>query len=131
MFLLFCIQKAIDARFSFTTAFDNVFDPKTLVSFPILPCEDNKFFTKLHCFDFVWSGNDSQRITSIVQKIMDNNPGRPIPSNKVPLGFSFSLFLFFISLIYLFCAGFFPSFILVMSNFELMGFLIRKAFYQN
>lgn len=83
MFLLFCIQKAIDARFSYTTAFDNVFDPETLSSFPIPPCENNKFFTKLPCFDFLWSGNDSQRITNIVQKIMDNNPGRPIPSHKV------------------------------------------------
>lgn len=83
MFLLFCIQKAIDARFSYTSAFDNVFDPETLSSLPIPPCENNKFFTKLPCFDFLWSGNDSQRITNIVQKIMDNNPGRPIPSHKV------------------------------------------------
>ncbi|KAL3513213.1 hypothetical protein ACH5RR_025930 [Cinchona calisaya] len=82
IFLLFCIQKAIDARFSNTTAFENVFDPKPLVSPPIPPCED-KFFIKVPCFDFVWSGNQSRSITGIVQRIMDNNPGRPIPSTKV------------------------------------------------
>nr|XP_027125264.1 ABC transporter A family member 2-like [Coffea arabica] len=82
IFLLFCIQKAIDARYSGNTNFKNVFDPKPLAGPPIPPCED-KFYAKLPCYDFLWSGNDSQRIAGIVQKIMDNNPGRPIPSTKV------------------------------------------------
>ncbi|XP_058195608.1 ABC transporter A family member 2-like [Rhododendron vialii] len=82
IFLIFCIQKALDARFNTTTAFENVFDPVALVSPPIPPCEE-KFYTRLPCFDFVWSGNASSRIASIVSSIMANNPGRPIPSDKV------------------------------------------------
>ncbi|KAE9453803.1 hypothetical protein C3L33_14290, partial [Rhododendron williamsianum] len=82
IFLIFCIQKALDARFNTTTAFDNVFDPVALVSPPIPPCED-KFYTRLPCFDFVWSGNASSKIGLIVSSIMANNPGRPIPSDKV------------------------------------------------
>ncbi|XP_019082065.1 ABC transporter A family member 2 isoform X4 [Vitis vinifera] len=82
IFLIFCIGKAIRSRFSSSTEYENVFDPKPLVSLPIPPCED-KFYTKLPCFDFVWSGNGSAKIQSIVNRIMTNNPGRPIPSDKV------------------------------------------------
>ncbi|KAG9150083.1 hypothetical protein Leryth_021479 [Lithospermum erythrorhizon] len=80
--LIFLIQKAIDARFSTTTAFKDVPNPAPLIHPPILPCEA-KFYTKLPCFDFVWSGNQSQRIAQIVTRIRDNNPGRPIPLDKV------------------------------------------------
>ena len=65
-----------------STAYRNVLDPKPLVSSSILPCED-KLYVKLPCFDFAWSGNGSARIHSIVNRIMANNPGRPIPSSKV------------------------------------------------
>nr|XP_043636610.1 ABC transporter A family member 2-like [Erigeron canadensis] len=82
IFLLFLIQKAIEARFGSSTAFESVRDPKSLIDPPIPPCED-KYYTKLPCFDFVWSGSDSARIRSIVDRIRDNNPGRPIPSDKV------------------------------------------------
>ncbi|KAK6924975.1 ABC transporter-like, ATP-binding domain [Dillenia turbinata] len=84
IFLIFCIQKAINARYSHTTAYENVFDPKLLssLSLPIPSCED-KFFVKLPCFDFLWSGNSSLRVQSVVNRIMENNPGRPIPSYKV------------------------------------------------
>ncbi|KAI8016969.1 ABC transporter A family member 2 [Camellia lanceoleosa] len=82
IFLIFCIQKAMDARFSSTSTYKHVFDPKPIVSPPIPPCED-KYYVKLPCFDFVWSGNDSAKIGSIVTRIMTNNPGRPIPSDKV------------------------------------------------
>nr|DAD31187.1 TPA_asm: hypothetical protein HUJ06_010038 [Nelumbo nucifera] len=82
IFLIFCIEKAIDARFSTTTSYKNVFDPEPLISPPIPPCED-KFYVKLPCYDFVWSGNGSAKIQSIVASIMANNPGRPIPSSKV------------------------------------------------
>lgn len=92
IFLIFCIEKAIDSTYSNTTAFKNVYDPELLVSPPIPPCED-KFFVKVPCFDFVWSGNQSARIGSIVGRIMANNPGRPIPSDKV----SILLLLFFFS----------------------------------
>ncbi|GMP33513.1 hypothetical protein CsSME_00006800 [Camellia sinensis var. sinensis] len=82
IFLIFCIQKAMDARFSSTSTYKHVFDPKPIVSPPIPPCED-KYYVKLPCFDFVWSGNDSAKIGSIVTRIMTNNPGRPIASDKV------------------------------------------------
>ncbi|KAF4375887.1 hypothetical protein F8388_004977 [Cannabis sativa] len=57
-------------------------DPTPLISPPIPLCEDN-FYVKLPCYDFIWSGNESERIRSIVAAIMANNPGRPIPSIKV------------------------------------------------
>ncbi|KAJ4961979.1 hypothetical protein NE237_021889 [Protea cynaroides] len=82
LFLIFCIDKAIRTRFSSTTNYDDVYDPETVVSPAIPPCED-KFFIKTPCYDFLWSGNASARIQSIVSKIMANNPGRPIPASKV------------------------------------------------
>ncbi|XP_030937865.1 ABC transporter A family member 2-like isoform X2 [Quercus lobata] len=82
IFLIFCIQKAIEARFDSSAAFQSVTDPATLVSPPIPPCED-KFYVKIPCYDFVWSGNDSTMAQGIAAKIMANNPGRPIPLTKV------------------------------------------------
>ncbi|KAJ0048785.1 hypothetical protein Pint_15238 [Pistacia integerrima] len=80
--LMFIIKLAMDARFSSSTEYSTVRDPKPLVSPSILPCED-KFYVNLPCIDFVWSGNDSVRVQRIVSAIMKNNPGRAIPSNKV------------------------------------------------
>ncbi|OMO95372.1 ABC transporter-like protein [Corchorus capsularis] len=82
IFLIFCIEKATDARNADSTAYKVVRDPKALVAPPIPPCED-KFFVKLPCFDFVWSGNESPTINNIVRAIRENNPGRPIPETKV------------------------------------------------
>ncbi|KAM1099857.1 hypothetical protein ACFX15_006173 [Malus domestica] len=82
IFLIFCIQKAIDARNASSTAFESVANPPALAAPPIPPCED-KYYIKTPCFDFVWSGSDSARIQRIVGAIRDNNPGRPIPSGKV------------------------------------------------
>ncbi|KAM7479997.1 hypothetical protein LguiA_028210 [Lonicera macranthoides] len=82
IFIIFCIQKATESRYASSSSFENVMDPKSLVSPPIPPCED-KHFVKLPCFDFVWSGSDSARIGNIVSRIMANNPGRPIPQSKV------------------------------------------------
>ncbi|KVH98695.1 ABC transporter A family member 2-like [Cynara cardunculus var. scolymus] len=82
IFLLFIIQKAIEARFGSSTDFNSVRDPEPLINPPILPCDD-KYYTRFPCFDFVWSGNDSARIGSIVDGIRANNPGRPIPLTKV------------------------------------------------
>ncbi|KAG6632961.1 hypothetical protein I3843_12G015800 [Carya illinoinensis] len=82
VFLIFCIQEAIQARYSTSTSYKSVPDPKPLVSPPIPPCED-KFYTKLPCFDFLWSGNETAAARTIVDGIMANNPGRPIPSTKV------------------------------------------------
>ena len=82
IFLIFAIQKAIEARFSSATVFKRVSDPEPELSFQIPPCED-KYYVKLPCFDFVWSGNGSAKVRTIVDAIIANNPGRPIPSTKV------------------------------------------------
>ncbi|KAK4264229.1 hypothetical protein QN277_025437 [Acacia crassicarpa] len=86
MFLLFVIDKAFQARYSSSTANKSVTDPGTLISPPITPCEE-KFFVKLPCYDFVWSGNGNPKFQTIVSRIMANNPGRTIPPSKV-LSFS-------------------------------------------
>ncbi|PKI78010.1 ABC transporter A family member 2-like isoform X2 [Punica granatum] len=86
IFLIFCIDRAIHARFATSTAYKSVTDPDPLVAPPIPPCEE-KFYTKLPCFDFLWSGNGSARLRGIVNAIRANNPGRPIPASKV-LSFS-------------------------------------------
>ncbi|XP_048591975.1 ABC transporter A family member 11-like [Brassica napus] len=80
--VIFCIEEAMKASEASSSAYKNVTDPTLLFSLPILPCED-KFFVKLPCYDFVWSGNNSRRVIDIVSAIMANNPGRPIPTNKV------------------------------------------------
>ncbi|KAJ0615074.1 putative ABC-type sulfate transporter [Helianthus annuus] len=51
--------------------------------FKLLLQQYKALFTKLPCYDFVWSGSDSARLGSIVDRIRANNPGRPIPSDKV------------------------------------------------
>uniref|UniRef100_A0A8R7RD17 ABC transporter domain-containing protein n=1 Tax=Triticum urartu TaxID=4572 RepID=A0A8R7RD17_TRIUA len=86
IFLIFCIDRAVRSRFSYTTAYQNVRDPKALVAPPIPPCED-KFFVKTPCYDFLWSGGGSARVSALVDAIRRNNPGRTIPAEKV-LGFS-------------------------------------------
>ncbi|XP_021286924.1 ABC transporter A family member 2 [Herrania umbratica] len=82
IFLIFCIQESTDARNANSTAYEVLRDPKPLVAPAIPPCED-KFFVKLPCFDFVWSGNESQTFDRIVRAIRENNAGRPIPESKV------------------------------------------------
>ncbi|KAK9676736.1 hypothetical protein RND81_11G096600 [Saponaria officinalis] len=82
IFLLFCIQRAIEAQFTNTTFYDTVLDPIPLVSPSIPPCEV-KFFIKQPCFDFVYSGGGGNNVDSVVRRIMRNNPGRPIPESKV------------------------------------------------
>ncbi|KAI8537560.1 hypothetical protein RHMOL_Rhmol09G0033500 [Rhododendron molle] len=59
-----------------------LYDPVAVVAQPIPSCQE-KFYTTAPCFDFLWSGNDSAKIASIVGQIMANNPGRPIPPTKV------------------------------------------------
>lgn len=72
----------MEKSFASSTALKTVTDPTALISPPIPPCED-KFFVNLPCYDFIWSGNRSPRVTQIVNAIMKNNPGRPIPTEKV------------------------------------------------
>ncbi|XP_015068163.1 ABC transporter A family member 2 [Solanum pennellii] len=82
IFLLFLIQRAIEARFSSSTSYKDVRDPEPLLSPPIPPCEDKNFIA-FPCYDFIWSGSQSPKISQIVNGIMANNPGRSIPSSKV------------------------------------------------
>ncbi|CAL1368225.1 unnamed protein product [Linum trigynum] len=82
IFLLFCIQKAMNSSTDYTTAYSSVRDPAAAVSPPIPPCEE-KFFVRTPCFDFLWSGNASASVGRVVSRIMANNPGRPIPEAKV------------------------------------------------
>ncbi|XP_043704169.1 ABC transporter A family member 2-like [Telopea speciosissima] len=77
IFLLFSIN-----LISKSSSKINYDDPEPLISPPIPPCED-KFFIMTPCYDFVWSGNGSARIRSVVSNIMANNPGRPISPNRV------------------------------------------------
>ncbi|KAG5230027.1 ABC transporter family member [Salix suchowensis] len=82
MFLLFGIEKATESQTKSSTGFKTVTNPQPMWEPPIPPCED-KFYVKMPCFDFVWSGNDSTRISTIVTAIMKNNPNRQIRSEKV------------------------------------------------
>ncbi|KAK6117971.1 hypothetical protein DH2020_048286 [Rehmannia glutinosa] len=82
LLLIFLIQQATVSRYGSSSYFKTVTDPKPLVAPPIPACEE-KHYTRLPCFDFVWSGNDSARIREIVRRIRENNPGRPIPLEKV------------------------------------------------
>ncbi|KAI3914735.1 hypothetical protein MKW98_001971 [Papaver atlanticum] len=79
--LLVGVEKVLNSGYMSSRTID-VRDPEPLVIPPVPPCE-TKFYVQLPCYDFAWSGNASPRIQSIVEKIMLNNPGRPIPSNKV------------------------------------------------
>ncbi|KAL8139109.1 hypothetical protein V2J09_005110 [Rumex salicifolius] len=65
IFLMFCVQKAVDSRVSTSTYYQDLVNPPPLLFPPIPPCED-KFFIKLPCYDFVWSGNSSTRLSQIV-----------------------------------------------------------------
>lgn len=82
MFLIFAIDRAIHARYSASSAVKSVTDPHSVPAPPIAPCEE-EFFIKLPCYDFVWSGNGNPAIKTIVDRIMVNNPGRPILPSKV------------------------------------------------
>lgn len=79
MFIMFGIQQAMEAR-SYSSSIINPKQP--LLSPPIPPC-DSKHHLHRPCFDFVWSGNDTATVRTIVAAIMANNPRRRIPSTKV------------------------------------------------
>ncbi|CAI9112242.1 OLC1v1012661C1 [Oldenlandia corymbosa var. corymbosa] len=76
---LFALNKIDSRRDGVSEA---VYDPKA-ISFSSIPACEEKLIIKTPCFDFVWSGSGNQRIESIVNGIMINNPGRQIHPNKV------------------------------------------------
>lgn len=79
---LFALRKTNSYTESRPNFSAKVRDPKTLTNPPIPACED-KLIINVPCFDFVWSGSENQRLESIVNGIMTNNPGRSIPQSKV------------------------------------------------
>ncbi|MCL7043833.1 hypothetical protein MKW94_026562 [Papaver nudicaule] len=80
--LLVGVDKVLNSGVGSSQTIDVYYPEPLIIDPPIPPCE-NKFYIQLPCYDFAWSGNQSPKIQSIVEKIMLNNPGRPIPSNKV------------------------------------------------
>ncbi|KAK9040034.1 hypothetical protein V6N11_015214 [Hibiscus sabdariffa] len=82
IFLIFGIERATEAQDNDSTTYKNIRDPTPSVAPAIPPCEE-KYFVKLPCYDFVWSGNESRTVDSIVRAIRENNPGRSIPETKV------------------------------------------------
>jgi len=82
IFLIFAIDKAIQVQTSTTTQYKSTTHPSPKPSPPIPPCE-SKFFVKEPCYDFIWSGDTNPKFQTIVERIMNNNPGRPIPISKV------------------------------------------------
>eukprot|EP00271_Cylindrocystis_brebissonii_P002761 TRINITY_DN13562_c0_g1_i1.p1 TRINITY_DN13562_c0_g1~~TRINITY_DN13562_c0_g1_i1.p1 ORF type:complete len:960 (+),score=162.56 TRINITY_DN13562_c0_g1_i1:682-3561(+) len=86
IFLIWCVNEAIQAAQNNTTTFKNLAVPD-IVSVPQIPTCESGYFIKSPCYDLLWSGNGSAIITSLVANLTANNPGRPIPSSKV-LGFA-------------------------------------------
>jgi hypothetical protein len=82
IFLIFAIDKAIQAQTSTTSAYKSIKNPNSQPSPSIPPCE-HKFFIKKPCYDFVWSGDTNPKFRTIVDRIISNNPGRVIPNWKV------------------------------------------------
>ncbi|KAL3528346.1 hypothetical protein ACH5RR_007668 [Cinchona calisaya] len=78
---LFALKKSDNYREKNPNLSAAVHDPKAIINPAIPACED-KLIIKVPCYDFVWSGSGNQRLESIVNSIMDNNPGRIIPQNK-------------------------------------------------
>lgn len=63
--LIYCIQEAIEARLSVSTAFKTVLDPRPLVSPPIPPCED-KFYIKSPCFAFCGAAMTASKCSALL-----------------------------------------------------------------
>ena len=76
IFLIWCIQEAINLSLASNPSFQNLTTPPVLLAPPIPACETG-FFMSSPCYDLIWSGNDSAVITSLVRNMSANNPGRP------------------------------------------------------
>lgn len=94
IFLMFAIGKANHSRLMNSKGRREDIHPKpTLLSPPIPPCEHMLFNYVKHghppCYDFIWSGSRSPKLAQIVAGILNNNPGRPIPMDRVCVALSF------------------------------------------
>jgi hypothetical protein len=77
IFLIFAISKAIEASNRGTTNFKDLLNPSPEGITSIPACESG-YYIKSPCYDFLWSGNTSSRITQLVENIAKRNPGRSI-----------------------------------------------------
>ncbi|KAL2935075.1 ABC transporter A family member 2 [Bienertia sinuspersici] len=87
IFLMFAMEKISNAITNASEEFRDDPEPSyNLLSQPLPPCEE--FSMTRPCYDFVWTGGleSTPRIQRIVDGIMANNPGRPIPPSKPRLG---------------------------------------------
>ncbi|KAE8693904.1 hypothetical protein F3Y22_tig00110788pilonHSYRG00077 [Hibiscus syriacus] len=87
IFLLFGIDRATHAQNGNTTTYEDIRDPKPLVAPAIPPCED-KYFVKLPCYNFVWSGNESRAVDRITNSTAMSRRGQyedPILKFQIPL----------------------------------------------
>uniref|UniRef100_A0A7N0VH21 ABC transporter domain-containing protein n=1 Tax=Kalanchoe fedtschenkoi TaxID=63787 RepID=A0A7N0VH21_KALFE len=83
LLLIFSIDALMESRRKSSVGKSDVKEPKAFSPGPIPACEDT-LLVITPCWDFVWSGpKDNERIRGIVDAIRDNNPGRPIPFEKV------------------------------------------------
>ncbi|CAI5466645.1 unnamed protein product [Closterium sp. Yama58-4] len=84
--LIFLVDVSVKAALTNYTEFRDTPNPNVVEVQPIMACE-NAFNILKPCYDFLWSGNNSKIITSLVQNISANNPGRPINASRI-LGFA-------------------------------------------
>ncbi|GJP41806.1 hypothetical protein CLOM_g1449 [Closterium sp. NIES-68] len=84
--LVFIVDVSIKAALTNYTEFRDTATPKVVEVQPIMACQNAMNIVK-PCYDFLWSGNNSRIITSLVQNISANNPGRPIPPSSI-IGFA-------------------------------------------
>lgn len=77
IFLVWAVDRAVRASTSRRTKFQNLPNPVVYPVPAIPPCTVG-YYLRPDCYDFVWSGNESAVIVSLVQNISANNPGRPI-----------------------------------------------------
>ncbi|XP_024514873.1 ABC transporter A family member 2 [Selaginella moellendorffii] len=82
IFLLFVVDQAAMASRRSDAYYRDVVaaNPKLVAAIPA--CESSAFI-RPPCYDFLWSDSSNPDFAAIVEKIMANNPGRPIPSHKV------------------------------------------------
>eukprot|EP00475_Leptophrys_vorax_P029658 TRINITY_DN4376_c0_g2_i5.p1 TRINITY_DN4376_c0_g2~~TRINITY_DN4376_c0_g2_i5.p1 ORF type:complete len:983 (+),score=58.52 TRINITY_DN4376_c0_g2_i5:142-3090(+) len=87
IFLIFAVNEALQAALSSHTEFKNVHTPPPVFVPGIRACED-AFYIKPPCYDFLYSGNQSEVVQSLARNISANNPGRPIDFATQVLGFA-------------------------------------------
>lgn len=83
-FLPPAVAKAIDAQNKGKTGFKSVRTPEPFL-IPALPACETGYYIKKPCYDFVYAPNNLTSVNTIVGNLRAQNPGRPIPPEKVSL----------------------------------------------